>query len=383
MLSIDAQIVLTGALVGLAAVPLGLFLVLRGAAMLTDAISHTIVLGIAVVWLVTGQTSGPVQMAGAALTGVVTVLAIGALGRRRGLAIDAATGLVYSAMFALGVLLLNLFARNVHLDADTVLLGEIGLVWLQPVAVLGLEVPRAALTLMAVAVVNALFVAAFWKELVISSFDPALAGALGLAPGALGIALMVLTSATAVAALDAVGVIVFIAMTVVPPATALLLTRRPARALAIGLGLAVGVAVAGYGAALALDVSIAGMMASVAGAVMALVLVVAPRRGIIAAVIRRRAERLENDCRALVMHLQTHQSGPDAGHEATVLALVGHLKWPPERAREVLLASLDRGLVRRKGEQLRLTEKGEAEARAIFAPWARGIGGGAAARHAG
>lgn len=274
MLSVDLQIVLTGALVGLAAVPLGLFLVLRGASMLTDAISHTIVLGIAVVWLVTGQTSGPVQMAGAAVTGVLTVLAIGFLGRQRGLAIDAATGLVYSAMFALGVLLLNLFARDVHLDADTVLLGEIGLVWLQPVAVLGLEVPRAALTLAAVGAVNALFIAAFWKELVVSSFDPALAGALGLAPGALGIALLVLTSATAVAALDAVGVILFIAMTVVPPATALVLTRRPGRALAIALALAVGVAGLGYGLALVWDVSISGMMATSAGALMALVLVV-------------------------------------------------------------------------------------------------------------
>lgn len=92
-----------------------------------------------------------------------------------------------------------------------------------------------------------------------------------------------------------------------------------------------------------------------------------------AGLARRRAERLDNDCRALVMHLQTHQSGPDADHEAAVRALVGHLKWSPERARDVLLASLDRGLVRRMGEQLHLTEKGQAEARAIFAPWARGI----------
>ena len=374
-LSADMQIVLTGALLGLAAVPLGLFLILRGAAMLTDAISHTIVLGIALVWLLTGQTAGPLQMAGAALTGVVTVLAINMLERSRLVTMDAATGLIFSAMFALGVLLLNLFAGNVHIDADTVLLGEIGLVWLTTVTWAGTELPWAAVTLGAMAVINAAFVAVFWKELKLSSFDPALAGALGLAPGALGLGLLALTSATAVAAFDAVGVILFIALTVVPPATALLLTHRLALALVLALGLAVAEAVLGYGLALYWNVSIGGMMATVAGAIFALVLVAAPERGVFAQLARRATDRLENDCRALVAHLQTHQATPKAREETTAQALVGHLRWSVGRADQVVLASLDRGLVLRDGDRLHLTEKGQAEARAIFAPWARGIEG--------
>jgi manganese/zinc/iron transport system permease protein len=374
ILSMDAQIVLTGVMVGLAAVPLGLFLVLRGAAMLTDAISHTVVLGIALVWLATGQTTGPVQMAGAALTGVATVLAIAALERSRLVTMDAATGLVFSAMFALGVLLLNLHARNVHLDADTVLLGEIGLVWLRTVSLGGVEVALSAVTLAVMAAINAVFVGAFWKELRLASFDPALAGALGFAPGLLGLGLLALTSATAVAAFDAVGVILFIALTVVPPATALLLTRRLGLALGFALGLSALSAVAGHGLALVWDVSISGMMTSVSGLVFVLALLLAPRRGVLAYLARRRAERLENDCRALVAHLQTHQTSPEARVEAAAPALVEHLRWSPARAERVLLASLDRGLVRREGVMLHLTEKGQAEARAIFAPWARGIG---------
>lgn len=375
-LGFDGQIILTGALVGLAAVPLGLFLILRGAAMLTDAVSHTIVLGIALVWLATGQTGGLVQMVGAALTGVVTVLAIGLLGRLCLVAMDAATGLVFSAMFALGVLILNLTASDVHLDADAVLLGEIGLVWLHIVPLGGLEVPMAAATLAGMALVNAAFVAAFWKELKLASFDPGLAGALGLAPGALGLALLALTSATAVAAFDAVGVILFIAMTVVPPATALMLTRRPGRALALALGLAIVEAAAGHGLAVLWDVSISGMMASLAGGIFALVLLVAPRRGLIAGIVLRASERQENDCRTLVAHLHTHADTPAAGAESTVQALVGHLRWPRKRADRVVLDSLDRGLIRREGERLYLTDKGRAEARAIFAPWQRGLGPG-------
>ena len=191
--NIPAMIVLTGVLVALSGAMLGTFLVLRGAAMLTDAISHSIVLAIVLVWLLTGQTSGPLQVAGAVVMGLVTVGLGVVLQRTKLVATDAAIGLVFPALFAAGVLLINLYARDVHIDVDSVLLGEIGFVWLHRTQVFGVDVPVSVATLGLLALVNLAFVTVFWKHLVVSSFDPALAMALGMAPAAVGVGLLALT----------------------------------------------------------------------------------------------------------------------------------------------------------------------------------------------
>jgi manganese/zinc/iron transport system permease protein len=369
--SVPAMIVLTGILVGMSGALLGTFLVLHGSSLLTDAISHSIVLGIIVVWLLTGQHAGPVQVLGAAITGVVTVVLSQALARSRLVHMDAAIGLVFPAMFAAGVLLINIYARDVHIDAHTVLLGEIGFVWLDTVPIGGHRVPMAVLTLSAMLLVNLGFVLVFWKELKLATFDTALAAALGFAPGALFYGLLTLTSATAVAAFDAVGAILFIAFVVVPPATALLLTNRLDRMIGLAVAVAIMSALSGYGLAVRWDVSISGMMASMTGAFFTLALLFAPGHGIIAQERLRRAQRLDNDCRALVAHLYTHQGTPEMAEENTTQALNHHLRWPDERARAVILRGLDRGLILRDGRLLALSDKGFAVAREIFEPWAR------------
>ena len=365
--SIPAMIVLTGVLVGLSGALLGTFLVLRGSAMLTDAISHSIVLGIILVWLATSQLSGPVQVIGAGLAGLATVVMSEALGRSRLVRMDAAIGLVFPAMFALGVLLISLYARDVHIDVETVLLGEIGFVWLHTTPLWGAEVPVTVLTLAAMLTINLIFVLALWKELKLSIFDPGLAAALGLAPAAVGYGLLALTSATAVAAFEAVGAVLFIAFVIVPPATAFLLTRRLGTMVVIAAVVAVASVGAGYQLARLWDVSIAGMMAAMTGAFFAAALVAAPQQGVVAQGLRRRTQRLDADCTALVAHLATHAGRPEMAGESTLRALVEHLHWPEARARAAVLRGLDRGLVRRAGGQLALSAKGAAMARALLA----------------
>ncbi|MFM9817406.1 UNVERIFIED_CONTAM: metal ABC transporter permease [Spiribacter pallidus] len=254
-------ILLTGMLVGMAGALLGSFLVLRGNSMLADAISHSILFGIALAWLATGETSGAVQIAGAALSGVLAVFLIETLARSRRLRDDAAIGLVFPALFSIGVVLINVFARDVHLDEHTVLLGEIGFVWLDTVTVAGLVVPRALLASATLLLVDALFVLAFYNALKLATFDPGLARALGLAPGLVFYAHLSLLSGTAVAAFDAVGVVLFVTFVVVPPAAAYLLCRRLSSLIAVAMLIAVASAPLGYGAALWLDVSVGGAMA--------------------------------------------------------------------------------------------------------------------------
>lgn len=270
---IPFAIVATGVLAAASAALLGTFLVVKGQAMLTDAISHGIVLGIAATYLVAHVTSGPWQLLGAGLIGLVTVLATEALAASRRVKRDAATGLVFPALFAAGVLLLSLYARDVHVDPHTVLLGEIGFVWLDRVAVAGLEVPRALLTLAIVLVVDVLYVLAFAKELVASAFDPVLARNLGLRPRLVHAGLLTLTSVTAVAAFDAVGVVLFVAFAIVPAVTGQLVANRFGGVMTVALLCAAGAALAGYPTAVAADVSIGGTMAALTGVPLVIALV--------------------------------------------------------------------------------------------------------------
>ncbi len=368
------MIVATGLLVGAAAALIGPFLVLRQNAMLSDAISHSIVFGIVTVWLLTGIASGPVQIAGAALTGVLTVFLTEALARSGRVKDDAAIGLVFPMLFSAGVLLLNLYARDVHIDAHAVLLGEIGFVWLDRIEVAGFQMPQALVWMGAMTIVNAAFVALFWKELKLATFDPVLAQAFGLRPRLLFYGLLFLTSGTAVAAFDAVGAILFIAFVIVPPATAYLLTDRLVSMVLIGIAVAAISSFAGYFLAVAWDVSIGGMMALMTGVCLVLACLFGPRYGLVAGLQRRARQALENEARALVVHLATHERTEERAEENVATAMRTHLGWTNERARLVLIRGLDQGLVLREGEMLRLTDKGRAEAEALLQPWRYEVG---------
>lgn len=366
---IPFSIMATGALVGIAATLVGSFLVLRRSSMLADAISHSIVFGIAAVWLLTGQASGPVQIVGAALTGVLTVVLIEMLAASRRVKNDAAIGLVFPALFSAGVLLLNVYARDVHIDTHTVLLGEIGFVWLDTVALAGLEVPRALLSMASLTLINLAFVSLFYKELKLATFDEALARSLGFYPGVLFYALLTLTSSTAVAAFDAVGAILFVAFVIVPPAAAYLLTDRLWRMILYGCLISLVSSVAGYYLAVMWNVSIGGMMALATGVFLMLALAFGPNYGLIAQELRRRGQRSRNDRRALVVHIYNHESAPERDEESTPEALRDHLRWNAARAQAVLRGALRRELVALEEGNIRLTPRGRALAREVLEPW--------------
>lgn len=363
------MIILTGALVGCASSLVGTFLVLRGNSMLSDSISHSIIFGIVVVWMLTGAQSGPVQIIGAALTGVLTVFLTELLFSTHRVKYDASIGLVFPALFSIGVLLINVYARDVHIDQHAVLLGEIGFVWLDTVTVLGIEMPRSVVAMGIVTVVNLLFVSLLYKELKITTFDPGLAAALGFAPAVLFYALLFLTSATAVAAFDAVGAVLFIAFVIVPPSAAYLLTDRLWLIVVLGALIAIASSIAGYWLAVAWDVSIGGMMAVMTGVFLALALLFGPRYGIIARLHRARGERDRNALRTVTVHLYSHENTSGREEENLARALQSHLGWSAERAREVVADGITRDLIARRGKLLVLTPKGRASARSILEPW--------------
>lgn len=366
----DVVVPLVGALVGVASSLVGTFLVLRGSSLLADAVSHSVLLGIVLVYLATGNQYSPFFIAGAAAVGILTVFLTELLTRSRRVKADAATGLVYPFLFAVAVLLINLFARNVHIDTDAVLLGEIGFAWLDTARVGGWEVPNALLTIGGATLLNAAFVGFFYKELKLATFDPGLAAALGFSPALLYYLLLGLTSVTAVTAFDAVGAVLLVAFVIVPPAAAHLLTDKLWKTLALGALIAVASSLLGYASAVVLNVSIGGMMALWTGVFLLLAFLFGSRYGLLARSAARRRQGRENAARLLVGHLYHHERTAEAVEENTAAALREHLRWDAAKIAQVTAHAQGEGLVGREPgyDRLTLTDAGRRLARELWEP---------------
>jgi manganese/zinc/iron transport system permease protein len=287
-MSPDLQIVLVAGLVATACGLLGPFLVLRRVALMGDAVSHAVLPGIVATFLVF-ETRAPLPVIlGAAVFAILCVLGIDAL-RATGLVrSDAAIALVFPALFSLGVLGVQRYAEDLHLDLDATIYGEIAFVPLQQWDVLGAIVPRALIIVGAVALANAVLVTALWKELKATSFDPAFSRTAGIPPNRLSRVLLVAVAVTAVTAFESVGAILVVTLLIVPASTAYLLCDRLWPMVAVTIGVGWVAAGGGYAGALALDASIAGAMGLVAAGCFAIALALSPKHGLVARRLRVR-----------------------------------------------------------------------------------------------
>ena len=285
--SSDAWVMATAVVCAVACAIPGCFLVLRRMSMLGDAISHAVLPGLAMAFLITGTRDLWPMLIGAAAFGLLTAVVSSWLSRHARVPEDASMGVVFSSFFALGVLLITLGARSVDLDPGCVLYGLLEAAALDTTTVLGFVLPRALVALSVVLVLNATLTVVFWKEIKLVCFDPALATAMGISAGLVHYGLMGAVATTAVASFESVGSILVVAMLVAPGATAHLLTDRLARMVPLAAILAAVCAVVGHLLALYFDTNIAGMMSVVAGAQFALAALLAPRYGIIPSAVRR------------------------------------------------------------------------------------------------
>ncbi len=342
----------------------GVLLVLRRMAMLSDAISHTALLGIVVGYLISSRLDSPLLFLGAVATGVITVWLVELISGSGLVREDAAIGLVFPALFSLAVLLIARFADNVHLDTDSVLLGELAFAPFDRMMVFGLDLPRALVTGSLTLAANLLLLTLFYKEIKLATFDPGLAATLGFSPVLIHYGLTASVSLTAVTAFDAVGSILVIALMVAPPATAYLLTNRLSWMIAISAIWAGITAISGYWVARLLDVSIAGAMTTMAGAGFGLVLLVAPQRGLLAQALRQRAQREQFALQMLTLHLLNHEGSSEASIECHPAHLVDELRWPAAFASAIVRQAEQRGLVRQQNGLLTLTDQGRDLARA-------------------
>tara|TARA_Y100000588_G_scaffold66145_1_gene66426 strand:+ start:11305 stop:12360 length:1056 start_codon:yes stop_codon:yes gene_type:complete len=291
----------------------GNFLILRRMSLIGDAISHSALLGIVVVFMITHTLGGPAMMLGALVAGLVTVGLIELIHKTSRVKQDAAIGIAFTSLFALGVVLIHTQISDAHLDADCVLYGDFmhvgrhfsnvqlpdtiadslrsaGLIDEAILSGNNLSLPPAEICQMAlVAMLVAALLLIFYKELLVSSFDPALALSLGINATALHIALMSILSIVVVSAFDAVGAILVIAMLILPGATGHLLSQRLPVILWITIAFALLSSVLGLHMAIWMDCNIAAAMV-VAGAVLFIIAwILSPHDGPIAKLRARRA----------------------------------------------------------------------------------------------
>ncbi|WP_299097986.1 metal ABC transporter permease [uncultured Winogradskyella sp.] len=356
MSSAQIEIQLIASIVAVACAIPGTFLVLRKMAMISDAISHSILPGIVIGFFITQDLNSPLLILLAALTGIITVVLVEYIQKTGLVKEDTAIGLVFPALFSIGVIMIAKNANDVHLDVDAVLLGELAFAPFDRLLIAGTDVgPKSLWVVGVILLITITLLILFFKELKVSTFDKGLAASLGFSPAIIHYGLMSVSSVTTVGAFDAVGAILVVALMIAPAATAYLLTTDLKKMLALAICFGIFSAIFGYWVAHWLDASIAGSITTVLGLVFLLVYLFAPSKGIIAVMYREKQQQTEVSLLTFLLHLKNH----DELEERHVNHLNEHINWQKVRAKTVLDLAQKNNMIHIEKNIVSLTKKGD------------------------
>ncbi|MBO3096646.1 metal ABC transporter permease [Gelidibacter pelagius] len=350
------EIQLIASLVAIACAIPGTFLVLRKMAMISDAISHSILPGLVVGFFITQDLNSPLLILLAALTGVITVILVERIQKTGLVKEDTAIGLVFPALFSIGVIMIAKNANDVHLDVDAVLLGELAFAPFDRLTIGGTDIGPKSLWVIGIILLTTIaLLIAFFKELKVSTFDAGLSASLGFSPVVIHYGLMTMASITTVGAFDAVGAILVVALMIAPAACAYLLTTDLKKMLGLAIFFGVFGAISGYWVAHWLDASIAGSIATMLGVVFFLVYLFAPSKGLIAVMYREKRQRIEVLLLTFLLHLKNHSEV----EERHVNHLNEHINWQKVKSKTVLDLALKNNMILINNKIVSLTEKGD------------------------
>lgn len=358
-MSPQIEIQLIAVIVAVACSIPGVFLVLRKMAMMSDAITHTILLGIIIGFFLVKDLNSPILIIGAALVGLLTVYLVELLNKTRLLSEDSAIGIVFPMLFSIAIIIISKYAANVHIDTDAVLLGELAFAPFNRLKMGGVDIgAKAIYTMGTVLILNITLVIFFFKELKISIFDAGLASVLGFSPVLLQYGLMASVSVTTVAAFEAVGSILVIAFMIGPPITAYLLTDDLKKMLVISMLLGTVNALLGYQIAYLLDVSIAGSMAMMTGITFMLVFILAPERGMISVARRRKSQKWEFTKKSILFHIYHHEGKDNEHIENGVKTIYNHINQSKDLIDNMMKEFLDDLILTIEDGVYQLTDNG-------------------------
>ncbi len=355
----ELEIQMIAVIVAVASSLPGVFLVLRRMAMMTDAITHTILLGIVIAFFITGSLTSPLLVVGAAIMGLLTVFLTEVLNNTNLMSKDSAIGIVFPLLFSIAIILISKYAGSVHLDTDSVLLGQIEFAPFDRIIIGGKDFgPRAIYMMGTILVINLVFVVAFFKELKIVTFDPALAAVLGITPTLIHYMLMGVVSVTAVGAFEAVGSILVIAFMVGPPVTAYLLTDDLKKMIVFSSIIGALNGVIGFNIAMQADVSIAGTMAVVTGITFGLVFIFAPKKGLITTMNRRRVQKKQFAANSLLFHILNHEREDDVDYHNSISNIEVNLNWHKGYLDKIIDSLMDNKQIIIENNIIYLTDEG-------------------------
>ena len=350
--------ILVGLLCNSCCALLGCFLVLRKMSMLGDALAHAILPGLVLAFLITSSTAAWAMFLGAAVFAMLTAGLSRLLSGWGHTSEESGLGVVFTAFFAFGILLVQWFAENMHLDRDAVLEGAIEFVTLDTVEFAGRDWPISFWVTGGVLLLVVLWLLIFWKQVKAATFDPVYATAIGLhGQHMLGV-MIVLVAMCVVAAFKVVGSVLVVAMLVVPAATAQLLSQRLSQMLLISVLCASVTTVVGYLLAREWNTSASGMMAVVAGGGYLAALLFSPLQGVVVTRLRRRFLQDEIDAEDLLAVLYRWQEAPIAAapllSDELLAKLAGHA-FRDSVVRQLMRSGL---MLRTPAGTLELTELG-------------------------
>jgi manganese/zinc/iron transport system permease protein len=246
---------------------LGTFLVLRKSVMIGDAISHAVLPGLIIGFLISGSKNSFPMLISAAISGVLTTLLIQYLNRKSNLPKDASIGFVFTTLFAIGIIMVSVYADNIDIDADCVLHGELGFIALEQNLTIGeMELfPLSSLNALVTLIIVLLFTILFKRQIFVTTFDPQYANTIGMNPIKWDNALMALTSLVTVVSFEAVGAILVIAFLVLPVAAAYLLTTKLNNMMILSVVFSMMACVIGYYLSQVLNTSISSAIVTSMG----------------------------------------------------------------------------------------------------------------------
>lgn len=332
----------------------GVFLVVKHESMIAEALSHAVLPGILIAFLVFQDRTSPWLIISAGLSGLLMVWVVETI-RKTGLVDgDAALGIVFSALFSVGIICANLGLNRVHFDSHCIIDGNLSMAALRPLIVNGTEIAPYAFVLMATVLVLLMgFIAAFYKELKLMMFDAALAQTFGFRPTLMHLIWLALVSITTVSAFEIAGSILVVALMIAPPATAFLLTRRLGVMLVISSAIGVISSVLGFWLGMGLDIAPTGPIASVAGIMFLLTVFFAPGQGVLTKWRRRRSQRAD-----LFQQLLLARLDGDDNNWVTHDNLQPAVAWSDQQFRNALKVCRSRQWIDQSSMGITITEKG-------------------------
>lgn len=242
----DFWILLVVILLSVPASLLGAFLMLRKMGMLTDAIAHSILPGIVIAYLMTNKKDSLTILLLASLFGLITTFIIAWIEKRLKNRNDAATGISFTFLFAVGIVLVTLFAEQADLDPDCVLFGEMLYIPFETILFGKQEIPRTLPIALSVFILVILFIKLAYRKLKLISFDESYAFSIGISVALWHYTLISLVSVLTVASFEILGSVLVIALFMFPPATAFLMSKKLEQLLYISLIISILSIILGY-----------------------------------------------------------------------------------------------------------------------------------------